>query len=155
MTKKKMITNIVVALISIVVVAALGSILVYLGMSWFDGLRKPTEWIPNFVIPLVWTIVYLTFGVILFLWLKQEELETNVFVLLIINGALNILWCLVFFTFEQLFLGNVVLIINMLFAVKLIFAISRVRYTYSLILSIYPIWLSIATTLNIALWILN
>ena len=45
----------------ILVVAVLGSIFVNLGMEWFNELFKPKEWIPNFVIPIVWTIIYVLF----------------------------------------------------------------------------------------------
>ena len=48
MSKNK-IVPIVVYFASIVVVAVLGSIFVNIGMAWFDSLRKPMQWIPNFM----------------------------------------------------------------------------------------------------------
>ena len=143
-------------IISIVVVAGLGTLFVQLGMTWFDALVKPTEWIPDFVIPIVWTVIYLLCGIILFLWIKKEgALDKKFTILFVINGILNILWCLIFFTFNQLFFGLVAIIINLLFATKLIFQLSKYNLVYSDLLGIYPTWLCLATCLNLAVWILN
>ncbi len=153
MKRKWLAISIMIA--SIIVVAGLGSLFVNLGMDWFNSLIKPKEWIPNFVIPIVWTVVYLAFAIILFLWLSKDKIDKTTLVYLILNGIFNILWCLVFFTLNQLFLGNIVIIINAIIGVVLIVKISSYNKIYSRILSIYPIWLCIATSLNLALWILN
>ena len=152
---RKDVLGIVIAIISIAVVAGLGALFVNLGTNWFNGLVKPSEWIPNILIPIIWTVIYLTFAVILWIWIKQENLPRKVIALLITNGVLNILWCLVFFTLNQLFLGVIVIILNLIFAVKLILEISKTKDIFTLILIIYPLWLGIATTLNLAVWILN
>ena len=100
-------------------------------------------------------VIYLTFAVILFLWIKKENLPRKVIWLLILNGVFNVLWCLVFFTLNQLFLGNVILIFNLILAVKLILEVYKTQKLYSAILLIYPAWLCVATSLNVAVWILN
>ena len=50
--------------LTIFLTAVLGSIFVNLGNEWFNNLIKPKEWIPNFLIPVVWTIIYVLFSVI-------------------------------------------------------------------------------------------
>lgn len=147
--------NIIITIVSIVLVAVIGTIFTQLGMEWFEGLSKPSQWIPSFIIPIVWTVIYIAFAIILVLWQSKKPLTTENVILLAINGVLNVLWCLVFFTLNQLFLGNVIIIINALFALRLWFEITKENALYGMILSIYPIWLCIATSLNTALWILN
>ena len=139
----------------IALVAGLGSLFVYLGSDWFNSLTTPSVWISNFLIPIVWTVIYLAFAIILIKWQNKTPLTKENIILLAINGVLNVLWCLVFFTLQQLFLGNVIIIINAIFALRLIFEIAKEDAMYGLILSIYPIWLCIATSLNTSLWILN
>lgn len=139
----------------IIIVAVLGSIFVNLGMEWFNTLNKPTQWIPNIIIPIVWTIVYTTFAIINYHWIKNNNIPKTTVVLMIINGVLNILWCLMFFTLKLTFMGNIFIILNLIFGIALILNILKEKRIYGLILSIYPIWLSIATSLNLALWILN
>lgn len=147
--------NNIISTALIVIVAVLGTIFTQIGMNWFDGLTKPSEWIPSFIIPIVWTVIYLAFAIILVKWQNKTDLTKENIILLVINGVLNVLWCLVFFTLQQLFIGNVIIIINAIFALRLIFEIAKEDAMYGLILSIYPIWLCIATSLNTALWILN
>lgn len=147
--------RIISVVLPIVLVAVLGSIFVNLGMDWFNGLTKPSQWIPNWVIPVVWTVIYLTFAIVLLLWSNKEEIPQSTKILLVVNGILNILWCLVFFTLKQTFLGNVVIILNLILGIALWVNIFLQKKNYSYWIAIYPIWLSIATTLNLAMWILN
>ena len=153
---KNEVLKISLTLASILVVAVLGSIFVNLGMEWYETLIKPSQWINNIVIPIVWTVIYLTFAIILSIWISKDyNIPKIITVLLIMNGVFNVLWCFIFFTLRLTFLGNVVIILNLILSYWLIFEIKKVKPTYALILNIYPIWISIATTLNTAIWILN
>ena len=147
--------KIIISFAVIILVAGLGSVFVNLGMAWFNSLNKPSQWIPNIVIPIVWTVIYLAFAVINFVWLKNDDIPKTTVILMLINGFLNVLWCLTFFTLKQLLIGNIVIVINLIAGFALIVDIFKYKNLYAYILSIYPVWLSIATTLNLALWILN
>ena len=147
--------KIILIVVSIILVAVLGSIFVYIGMDWFNALNKPSMWIPNAVIPIVWSVIYLAFLITLLRWQSGDNISSKIFLLLIINGALNILWCLIFFAIRQTFLGEIVIVLNLIAGWILINEIIKENKIFGLILTIYPIWLSIATGLNTALWILN
>lgn len=153
--ERNQIKKIIISFAVIISVAALGSVFVNLGMDWFNGLNKPTEWVPNIVIPIVWTVIYIAFAVVNFIWLKNGDIPTSTAVLMLINGALNVLWCLTFFSLKQLLIGNIVILLNLIAGFVLIVDIFKQKKLFGYILSVYPIWLSIATTLNLALWILN
>ena len=152
---KNNVLRIVSIVAPIVLVAVLGSVFVNLGMDWFNALVKPSQWIPNWVIPVVWTVIYITFAIVLLNWSNKEEIPTSTKVLLIANGILNVLWCLVFFTFKLTFAGNIVILLNLIAGVVLWIDIFLKKKIYAYFLSIYPIWLTIASTLNLAMWILN
>ena len=139
----------------IVAVAGLGALFVNLGMDWFNALTKPSQWIPNWVIPVVWSLIYVAFAVVLVLWQRKKQFSKCTKGLLIANGVLNVLWCLVFFTLKLTFLGNIVIILNLIAGYLLLIDIFLHNKLYGAVLSIYPIWLSVATTLNLAMWILN
>ncbi len=155
MEKLSKTSKIIIAIASVVVVAVLGTVFVNLGMDWFNSLVKPSQWIYNFIIPVMWTVIYLAAIVVLYLWISNGKLPTNITVLFIINGILNVLWCLVFFTLKLTFLGNVVIVINTIMAIVLLYQIFKYNNFYGYLLSIYPVWLCLATTLNLACWILN
>ena len=147
--------QITLSLVGIILVAGLGSLFVNLGMEWFNALTKPSQWIPNIVIPIVWTIIYVLASIVLVLRINREEDNQAINALFIINGILNVLWCLCFFTLKLTFIGNIVIILNLVLAYLLVIHLLKERKLYGYLLSIYPLWVSIATTLNTALWILN
>ena len=147
--------KIFISISAVVLVAVLGSIFVNIGLEWFAGLNKPSQFVPSFIIPIIWTIIYILTAIILFNLIKQDNLTKSLKILFLINGFLNVFWCLVFFTLKQTQLGNLVIVINAYFGAYLIYALSKVNKNYARLLTIYPIWLIVATTLNTCLWILN
>ncbi len=148
-------SKVIINLIAILFVAGLGSVFVALGMEWFDSLYKPTQWIPNFIIPIVWTIIYVVFAVCNSKWILSSSIPKCITILLIANGVLNVLWCLIFFTLHLTFVGSIVIVINLILAYMLVLNIKKYNVSYFFATAIYPIWVSIATCLNIAMWILN
>lgn len=153
--KRNKTLKIVINLIAILLVAILGSVFVMLGMEWFDSLYKPTQWMPNFVIPIVWTVIYIVFAVCTSRWILGDGIPKNIIVLLVVNGILNVLWCLTFFTLHLTFVGNIVIVLNLILAYMLVLNIKKYNVSYFFATAIYPTWVSIATCLNIAMWILN
>lgn len=153
-TRNKTLT-IILSIGAVVLVAALGSIFVNLGMDWFDGLVKPSEWVSNIVIPIVWTIIYIAFAIYLYFAIKNETLDRELIILLIVNGIMNVLWCLVFFTLNSLLWGLIVIVLNLIVGAVMITIMHKRDMFFSYVLTIYPLWLSIATCLNLACWILN
>ena len=141
--------------ISVLIVAILGSVFVNLGMDWYNTLEKPSQWIPNFIIPIVWTIIYLLFIVILSILNKNKLLNNKIIIYCVLNAIFNILWCLIFFTLNQLLIGNIIIILNLFAGTVLIFLLNKTNKFYIYFLYLYPIWLAIATSLNFALWIIN
>jgi len=100
--------------------------------------------------------IYIIFAVVLCNWVSTKGyIPTKTIVLLIINGVLNILWCLIFFTLKQTFGGLVSIILLLISAYISVDNIYKENKVYGYLTALYPIWASIATTLNIALWILN
>lgn len=154
--KKNLLLKYIVIVISVALVAIIGGIFTNMGMEWYENLLKPSQWPPKFLFPLVWSLVYVFSIIILVMLVKNKNYHTKKLVLIfIINGILNVLWCLLFFVFHQLFLGQVIIIINLIMSFMLINKLEDAGNFYFYLLSIYPIWLSIATTLNLAVWILN
>ena len=65
--------KITLSLVGVIIVAGLGSLFVNLGMDWFNALSKPTQWIPNVVIPIVWTIIYILASIVLVMRINRGE----------------------------------------------------------------------------------
>lgn len=153
--KKENIIKYGTPILGVILVALLGTIFTNMGMSWFKTLQRPTEWIKNFIIPIVWTIIYSLFTIFLLYLVKKEKFNKCLFILLLINGVLNVLWCLVYFAINTLLGGLIFIILNLIASIYLLKEVKKVSHAWWYILCVYPIWLSIATCLNLATWILN
>ena len=153
--EKSKIINYVIIIASIVFIAVVGSILVNVGMDWFSLLDKPNQFIPSFVIPIVWSVIYVIFAIVLCVWSNKESFKKATILLLVLNGIFNILWCLLFFTLNQTFIGLISIVILLILSYLLVVNIFKQKPIYAYFTAIYPLWVSIATTLNLALWILN
>lgn len=139
----------------VAIVALLGSIFTSSGKEWFETLNKPSNWIANYIIPIMWFIIYSLFIAYIICMLRQDKIDKKMKIWLVINGSLNILWCLVYFQLGSLLLGLIVIIINLISSWLLHYQIHKQNNNWQYYLLIYPTWLSIATCLNIATWILN
>lgn len=154
MIKSKTLTTII-SICAVILVAVLGSIFVNMGMDWFDSLVKPTEWVPNIIIPIIWTVIYVAFAIYLYFAIKNDRLDKELIILLIVNGILNVAWCLMFFTLHSLLWGLIVIVMNLIVGAVMINLMHKRDMFFSYFLTIYPLWLSVATCLNLACWILN
>lgn len=94
-------SDIIFTCIFVIIVALLGSIFVSLGKDWFASLLKPSQWLLDFVISLLWTVIYILFAVIISVLFKKELITKKIIVFAVLNGILNVLWCLVFFYFKS------------------------------------------------------
>lgn len=153
--KNKLWINILLSFGLVILVAGLGTLFVNLGFDWFAVLNKPQEWVPDFVIPIAWTIIYTISAFVIYDLISKNLISKSLTSLFAINGALNVLWCLLFFTLNLKFVGLVAIILNLIAAILLANALYKTKPKYFYWLLVYPCWLSIATTLNLAIWILN
>lgn len=126
--------------------------------NWYAYLNKPIFSPPNWIFAPVWTFLYLTMGLSLFLvWVKAKDAkEINLaFIFFIIQLMLNIAWSLVFFGLNSI-LGGVIVVILLiaavLFTIIKFFKISEIA---GILLIPYLLWVSFASILNIAIYFLN
>ena len=70
-------SDIIFTCIFVIIVALLGSIFVSLGKDWFASLLKPSQWLPDFVISILWTVIYILFAVIVSILFKKGLIKKN------------------------------------------------------------------------------
>ena len=140
---------------SVAVVAILGSIFTAIGQPCYATLTRPSQWPPNFLFPVVWTAIYAIAFFALGFAFTNNRGSKRLLIYAAINGALNMFWCLVFFTLHQIFLGEVLIIFNLVAAILLVSELQRNFSAWFYPMLLYPLWLAIANALNLAIWILQ
>lgn len=151
--------NYLVIPIITIIAAVLGGYFTALGMDgWYDALNRP-GWTPGgSVIGAVWTIIYiLTTVSALIAWnkFKRDKKFQWIVGLFIVNAVLNAFWSLVFFTWHQIGLAIVEMILLEATVIALI-VLCRPRSRWaSALLWPYAAWVLFATYLAYSVWILN
>ncbi len=126
--------------------------------TWYAALEKPPFTPPNWVFGPVWLTLYLLMGIAVFLvWWRGlgEPKALPAFTIFWVQLVINILWSVVFFGFQSLLGGLIMIIILWLLILLTIITFFRVSNVAGALLIPYILWVSIATYLNAGVWILN
>jgi benzodiazapine receptor len=126
--------------------------------SWYDMLVKPSFNPPSWVFGPAWTLLYILMGISLYLVLMEWRQGTEVRIPLLLFGiqlALNALWSFLFFGLQSPAAGLAGILVLWVFIVATIVAFFRVSRPAAIILLPYLAWVSFASLLNYAIFILN
>jgi len=126
--------------------------------TWYAGLKKPPYTPPNWVFGPIWTTLYILMGISVFLvW--QKRLATDgvmlAFTLFWIQLAFNALWSVIFFGMKSKGGGVIIIIVLWFLILATIITSFRVSGWAGGLLIPYIVWVSIASYLNIGVWLLN
>jgi tryptophan-rich sensory protein len=126
--------------------------------NWYAYLNKPFFAPPNWLFGPVWTLLYLTMGVSIFL-IWKKGLKKNGLVLarktFAIQLFLNFLWTPIFFGLKSPLFGLIVIVAMWIFIVKTIKMFYKIDRIAAYLLVPYLLWVSFATLLNSAIYLLN
>jgi len=125
--------------------------------GWFAVLNKPFLNPPDFIFAPVWTVLYISLAV--FIWLIDRQphspLISQAKQLFIGQLILNFLWTPVFFGLHSIWGGLIILLILDFLVFRLISMSFQINKTCAYIILPYFCWLLFATYLNASLFILN
>lgn len=152
---KTILINLSIAVLSVAIVGVIGRLLTNSDSAWFNSLNKPSQFIPNFVFSIMWSLIYLCFAAAVFLLLQRKETDPCTVGTLLLTGLFQWLWSFVYFRLHSLLLGLVMLIVLFALVIALFANLLKKSKTYIYILAIYPMWLTLATFLNLSLWAIN
>lgn len=126
--------------------------------TWYPTLIKPWFSPPNWIFGPVWTALYIMIGIALYLvWEKGYAKKTVRFALwlFIVHLVFNTAWSVVFFGLHSPFGGLVIILILWTLIVALIRKFYKIQRAAAYLLVPYLAWVSFATVLNCAIWLLN
>jgi tryptophan-rich sensory protein len=153
------IVKLIVSILASFAAGGIGSLFTFKAIpTWYASLKKPRYTPPNRAFGPVWTSLYILMGISVFLvW--QKGLSTNgallAFVLFWIQLAINALWSVIFFGMKSKGGGVMPIIVLWLLILATNVSFFRVTVWAGGLLVPYIVWVSIASYLNIGIWILN
>ncbi len=125
--------------------------------TWYASLNKPWWTPPNAAFGPVWTILYILMGIALFLvWRTPRDRTRDVGIILFAAQlAVNVIWTFAFFGLQNTLYGVLAIIPLWLLIAATIYQFFKVDRWASYLLVPYIVWVTIATALNVSVYLLN
>lgn len=135
----------------------LGSIASSYGIvtDWYKQLNKP-YWMPHgAVFGIAWTTIMICFSIYLgHLWSKVKNKKIFIY-LFVIQYILNVTWNPTFFYFQKVLIALIIVVLLTIVVAIFIFKYWKFVKYKSLLLLPYFLWLLLATSLNIFIYLNN
>lgn len=127
--------------------------------AWYRSLLKPTWNPPGWLFGPVWTALYATIGIGVWLvWQAKDAaspLRQRALTLFWIQLALNLAWTPIFFGLRQPMLAFAEICLLWIAILATAVAFGRVRALAGYLLVPYLLWVSFALILNGTIWLMN
>lgn len=125
--------------------------------SFSQTAAKPLFMPPDWLFPLVWTILYILMGIASYIVQTQgSAYETKTArVLYLIQLFFNFCWSFIFFTFEAYLLAFVWIIILLALIIATTIEFGKISKAASYLMIPYIIWVTFAAVLNFSIYLLN
>jgi tryptophan-rich sensory protein len=125
--------------------------------EWYVHLDKSALTPPGWVFPIAWTLLYIAIGVALYLFLVQAPppKRRGALVVFGVQLVLNALWSWIFFGLHEIGAALVEIVALWLAIVATMIVFGRHSRVSAKLLLPYLLWVSFATYLTFAIWIMN
>ena len=121
----------------------------------YNDLIQPAFAPPSFLFPIVWTILYVLMGVSYGILENKALVDAEINSIYYLQLTVNALWSFIFFVFKwRLFAFIWILILDAL-VIDMIIKFYKKDKTAGLLQIPYLLWISFATVLNFAVYLLN
>lgn len=145
--------------VAVPLVAGLGSSVFTINSisTWYAALNKPWFNPPNAVFGPVWTILYILMGLALFLiWRSPRNRTRDIGIALFAEQLIvNVIWTLGFFGLQNIMYGLLTIVPLWILIAATIYQFYKVDRRASYLLVPYILWVTIATALNVSVYLLN
>jgi len=125
--------------------------------TWYATLNKPWFTPPDWLFGPVWILLYILMGLALFLvWRSPKSRTRDIGIALFaVQLAVNVFWSFAFFGLENTLYGVLTIIPLWVLIAATIFQFYKVSKGAAFLMVPYILWVSIATALNTAVYLLN
>lgn len=157
--KKEDIKALVIAIGISQLAGVLGSLFTFSAVdTWYKTLVRPPFTPPEFVFGPVWTTLFVLMGIAAFLVWKKGARKKEGQIALRLFGLqllLNVLWSFFFFGLKSPIAGSLEITVLWIAIAATIVSFAKVSHKAAWIMIPYLLWVSFATYLTYAFWILN
>lgn len=137
-------------------VGFLASFFVRSAIPSYNMLQKPPLTPPNFIFPIIWTILYVLIGIAAYLISISNHPEKNrALFFYFLQLFFNFLWPIVFFNFQNYIIAFAILLILIYLVICTTNAFYKINRIAAYLMFPYILWLLFAAYLNIGIYLCN
>jgi tryptophan-rich sensory protein len=140
--------NYILAFSSVAITSIVGSLLIgdTTKSPWYNCIKSSIT-PPNYIFPIVWTILYILIACALSISLNKNLNDINILILL--SLLFNISWSYLYFNKKVIVLSFINILILIVFAIIIIMISYKTKeYKITLFISPYLLWICYASILN-------
>lgn len=134
----------------------LSGLVTMLGMESFKNANKPPLTPPDFIFPIVWSILFILMGISAYIIYRSDQQgKTKALIVYGIQLLVNFFWPIFFFNFSAYlfsFIWIILLWLLIILMIKLFYPISK---TAAMLQIPYLLWVIFAAYLNFGVYLLN
>ena len=135
-----------------------GTLASIVGGKMRDGYTKPPACPPDWVFPVVWTILYIAIGIasfLVYIHTDNKKQRTNDLIWFAIHMFFNMLWPLFFFRLDMLIFSCIWLVFMIITAIIVTYKYYKAYTASGVIFTVYTLWLLFALYLSLAVTMIN
>lgn len=141
-------------------VGILLSLAVNSDFALYQTLRQPAFAPPQFVFPIVWTVLYILMGISSYIVYSRRSQSNEIDVgaalmLYALSLVLNIVWVISFFKYQKILASVAVIAVLVIVICAMIYAFSKVSRSAAALQIPYLVWTVFASFLNLTIYFLN
>ena len=131
--------------------------IMFIDYSWYNALNQPILKPPAWLFAPVWTILYISMGIALFLYARKYTIKSKTwgYVLFFTQLLVNLSWSPAFFGMKNIGLALALIILLNILVLFNIIEFFKISKSAARCLIPYFLWLLFATYLNFGYFILN
>ena len=140
-------------LIPVIVCAIVG----FITSSFIDynSLIQPPLAPPGILFPIIWSILYVLMGISYGILESNSLVNSNINSIYYLQLFVNALWSIFFFVFKWRFFAFLWILLLLVLVIIMIIKFYRKNKISGLLQIPYLLWVTFATYLNFAIWLLN
>lgn len=149
--------HLIIAVFIPLAVGGISSLIVGSGFDVYsEAVTKPPMSPPDWLFPVMWTILYILMGISSYLVYEKDTTEAKQpLAVYAIQLAMNFMWPILFFSLSAYLFSFILLIILWSLAITMTVMFYRVSKLAGMLQIPYILWLTFAAYLNLSVFLLN
>ena len=124
--------------------------------GWFQTIEKPSWNPPSWIFSPVWTTLYILMAIAAALiWHSDDRRKKSALTLFVIQFIFNLAWSFIFFNQHELGLAFAEILVMLVLIIATTVAFYKIKPVSAYLMIPYILWVSFASCLNGAIWLLN